>query len=341
MDHQSFVPRGAASLRVDYDGPPRDYFFVLLPKLTLLAFTSAIEPLRVANQVSGKALYRWFVMTEGGSSVQCSCGVRITPDSALRKLPKDAQIFVCAGIEPHQTTSQPVVNWLARHAAHGGDPGGICTGAFALAKVGLLQDRRFTLHWENQPAFREIYPGLEPTGNLYEIDRSLLTCGGGSAASDMMLELIERDHGPALAGIVADMCLHRRIGHGDAPQRPAYAPALGSRNPQLITAIDVMARHLEDPLDIAAVADHCGLSRRQLERHFRRYLSVTPAQYYRELRISRAHALLNETNLSVAEIAAACGFVSSAQLAVHFRTRYGQTPRQYRSGVNPLRRPMP
>lgn len=334
MDHASFVPRGAASLRVEYDGAPKDYYFVLLPKLTLLAFTSALEPLRVANQVSGKALYRWFVMTEGGAPVQCSCGVHITPDSDLQALPKAAQVFVCAGIEPHQTSSANVTRWLARQAAHGVHPGGICTGAFALAKAGLLQDRRFTLHWENQPAFREIYSGLEPTGHLYEIDEKLLTCGGGSAASDMMLELIERDHGPALAGIVADMCLHRRAGHSDAPQRPAYAAALGSRNPQLMTATDVMARHLEEPLDIEAVAALAGLSRRQLERHFRRYLSITPAQYYLELRISRAHALLNETALSVAEIAAACGFASSAQLARHFRARYGETPRRYRMGRN-------
>ncbi|MEM9844436.1 MAG: GlxA family transcriptional regulator [Pseudomonadota bacterium] len=332
MDYDSFVPRGAASLRVEYRGPPKDYYFVLLPKLTLLAFTSALEPLRVANQVSGKALYRWFVMTEGGTPVECSCGVHITPDSELRALPKNAQVFVCAGIEPHLTSSARITQWLARQAAHGAHPGGICTGAFALAGAGLLSDRRFTLHWENQPAFREIYPGHEPTGHLYEIDDTLLTCGGGSAASDMMLELIERDHGPALAGIVADMCLHRRAGHGDVPQRPAYAAALGSRKPQLIAATEVMANHLEEPLDISVVAEHAGLSRRQMERHFRRYLSVTPAQYYLDLRISRAHALLNETALSIAEIAAACGFASSAQLAQHFRARYGETPRRYRAG---------
>ncbi|MEM6481824.1 MAG: AraC family transcriptional regulator, partial [Pseudomonadota bacterium] len=199
MELDSFVPRGAASLRVDYDGPPKDYYFVLLPKLTLLAFTSAIEPLRVANQVSGKALYRWFVMSEDGAGVICSCGVNIKPDSELRALPKAAQVFICAGIEPNSTSTATLNRWLARQAAHGVYPGGICTGAFALAKAGLLTDRRFTLHWENQPAFRETYPGLEPTGHLYEIDGTLLTCGGGSAASDMMLELIERDHGPALA----------------------------------------------------------------------------------------------------------------------------------------------
>ncbi|MEM8537550.1 MAG: helix-turn-helix domain-containing protein, partial [Pseudomonadota bacterium] len=189
---------------------------------------------------------------------------------------------------------------------------------------------RFTLHWENQPAFRETFQDLEPTGQLFEIDGTLLTCGGGSAATDMMLDLIERDHGPALAGITADMCLHRRAGHRSAPQRPAYAPGLGSRNKQLIAATELMAQNIEDPLDISEIAASTGLSRRQLERHFQRYLSVTPAQHYLELRITRAHALLNETELSVAEIAAATGFASSSQLAQRFRARYGTTPRVYR-----------
>ncbi|MEM7074064.1 MAG: GlxA family transcriptional regulator [Pseudomonadota bacterium] len=333
MEHDGFVPRGAASLQVVYDGAPRDYHFVLLPKLTLLAFTSAVEPLRVANQVSGKALYRWFMMTEHGMPVRCSCGVQITPDSALADLDRDAQAFICAGVEPGQSAAPGVLRWITRAAAHGVRVGGICTGSFALARAGLLDGRRFTLHWENQPAFRETFPALEPTGHLFEIDGPLLTCGGGSAATDMMLDLIERDHGPALAGIVADMCLHRRAGHRSVPQRPAYAAALGSRNPQLIAATEFMAAHIEDPVDISEVAHHAGLSRRQLERHFRRYLSVTPARYYLDLRVTQAHALLNETRLTIGEIAAACGFASSAQLAQRFRARYGATPSRYRNAA--------
>ncbi|MEL6171869.1 MAG: GlxA family transcriptional regulator [Pseudomonadota bacterium] len=331
MDAKSFIPRGAASLPVEYDGPPRDYYFLLLPKLTLLAFTSAIEPLRVANQISGKALYRWFVMTEDDASVRCSCGVEISPDTKLTDLPRDAVAFVCSGIEPDRTTSAPhLQSWITRQTAHGARVGGICTGAFALARAGLLEGKRFTLHWENQPAFREIFLELEPTGHLYEIDEALLTCGGGSAASDMMLEIIERDHGPALAAIVADMCLHRRAGHRSAPQRPVYAVALGSRNPHLIAATELMNVHIEEPVEIADVAREVGLSRRQLERLFKRYLSATPAQYYLDLRINRAHALLNETQLSIAEIAAATGFASSSQLAQRFKARFGKTPSNYR-----------
>lgn len=332
MQDRSFVPRGAASLDVAYDGPPRDYYFLLLPKLTLLAFTSALEPLRVANQVTGKELYRWYVMTENDAPVTCSCGVNITPDTELRDIPRDAAAFVCGGIEPLETTSRRTVTWVSRQRAFGCNVGGICTGAFALARAGLLAGRRFTLHWENQPAFVETFLDLEPTENLYENHDGLLTCGGGSAATDMMLALIEQHHGAELATIVADMCLHNRSENRAVPQRSAYASAIGSRNPRLIAAVEFMKGHLEDPVEVGEVAAHVGLSRRQLERLFRRYISVTPAQYYLDMRVTRAHALLNETNMTVAEIAAATGFASSSQLSQRFRKRYGKSPSAYRKG---------
>lgn len=332
MPERSFVPRGAASFRVAYDGPPRDYYFLLLPKLTLLAFTSALEPLRVANQVAGKELYRWYVMTCDDRPVNCSCGVNITPDTALRDVPRDAAAFVCAGIEPLETLSRRAVTWISRQRAFGCTVGGICTGAFALARAGLLDGRRFTLHWENQPAFVETFPELVPSESLYERDGGLLTCGGGSAATDMMLEIIEADHGSELATIVADMCLHTRSDDRGVSQRSARAAVIGSRNSRLIAAIDYMSAHIEEPVEIAGLARHVGLSRRQLERLFRRYIGVTPAQFYLDLRVTRAHALLNETNMSVAEIAAATGFASSSQLSLRFRKRFAKSPSAYRRG---------
>ena len=332
MPEKSFVPRGAASFEVAYDGPPRDYYFLLLPKLTLLAFTAALEPLRLANQVTGKELYRWYVMTETGAPVTCSCGVNITPDSGLADIPRHASAFVCGGIEPLEQLSQKSVGWISKQRAFGCQVGGICTGAFALARAGLLNGRRFTLHWENQPSFCETFPDLEPTETRFEQDAGLMTCSGGNAATDMMLSIIEQDFGADLAAIVADMCLHTRSDNRAVSQRSAYAAAIGSRNPRLIAAVEFMRAHLEDPVDVSDVAGHIGLSRRQLERLFSRYIRITPAQYYLDLRVMRAHALLNETNMSVADIAVATGFTSSSQLSQRFRKRYGKSPSAYRKG---------
>ncbi len=330
MTERSFVPKGAANFRVDYDGPPRDFYFLLLPKLTMLAFSSAVEPLRVANQVTNRELYRWFVMTEDGNPVRCSNGIMITPDTALKNLPKSATAFVCSGIEPVDSTSPRITAWLSRQRAFGCQAGGICTGAFALAQAGLLEGRVFTLHWENRPAFVESFIGLEPTGNLYEDDCGLMTCGGGSAATDMMLAMIEKDHGKDLAVVVADMCIHFRSDSRKSLQKSAYSVALSSRNQHLITAMQFINENLENPVEIDDVAAQADISRRQLERLFKKYVGVSPAQFYIDQRISRAHALLNETALSVNEIAVATGFSSSSQLSLRFRKRFGKSPGAFR-----------
>lgn len=330
MNPRNFIAKGATSFRVDYDGPPQDFYFLLLSNLTMLAFSAAVEPLRVANQVSGKTLYRWFVMTEDGAPVRCSNGIIITPDSGLEDVPKDALAFICAGTEPINSIPPRAIQWISRQRAFGCQVGGICTGAFALARAGLLEGRRFTLHWENQPAFHEHFIGLEPSGNLYENDAGLMTCGGGNAATDMMLDMIETNHGKDLANVVADMCIHARASNREAPQKSPMSVALGSRNKHLISALQLMNDNLETPLEMREIAEGAHISRRQLERLFKRYVAVTPAQFYLDLRVTRAHALLNETALSIAEIAAATGFNSTSQLALRFRKRFGQPPGAFR-----------
>lgn len=332
MVSKSFIPKGAASFAIDFDGPPKDFYFLLLPKMTLLAFSAAVEPLRIANQVANKELYRWFTMTEDGAPMTCSNFVTITPDMAMQPLPKEALSFVCSGIEPMSAASAKTIHWINWQHAHAGAVGGICSGAFALAQAGRLRGRTFTLHWENQPSFIEHFPALEPTPNLYENDNGLMTCGGGNAATDMMLEIIEADHGKDLAIIIADMCIHSRSHNKTAPQKSGYSVALGSRNQRLINAMQFMEDNLEEPMDISEVADHVHTSRRQLERLFKRYAQVTPNQFYFDLRISRAHALLNETNLSVTEIAMATGFNTTAQLAKRFKTKFGVSPQAFRKG---------
>ena len=327
---EHFIPKGAASYKIDYDGPPKDFYFLLLPKLTMLAFSAAVEPLRVANQIAKKELYRWFTMTEDGLPVVCSNFVKITPDSALKPIPKEAYSFVCSGIEPAAAASDKTTNWLNRQRAFGAPVGGICTGAFALAKAGLLRNRVFTLHWENQPSFLEYYPLLEPTPNLYENDGDLITCGGGNAATDMMLQLIEADHGRDLAIVIADMCIHSRSFENTAPQKSATSVVLGCRNQRLIKAIKFMEDNLENPESMLAVAFHVDTSVRQLERLFKQYVQATPNQFYYELRLSRAYALLSETDMSVSEISMAAGFTSPDQFSKRFKKKYGKSPYAFR-----------
>lgn len=330
MSSKRFVPKGAVCFDINYNGPAKDLHFLLLPKLTMLAFSAAIEPLRIANQITNKELYRWFLLTEDGKPVQCSNGIQITPDDALKNLPTSSMCFICSGIEPAQSISPRVLAWINRQRSYGGKFGAICTGAFALAKAGMLKNHKFTLHWENQPAFSEHFYDLHPTTNLYEIDNGLMTCGGGNAATDMMLDMIETDYGKDLAIIVSDMCIHFRSNNRKALQKSVYSVALSSRNQHLINAMQIMHDAIEEPQSIQSIIEKVGISRRQLERLFHKYVGESPVQFYIGLRVAHAHALLNETNMPIAEIAAATGFHSATHLSLRFKKRFGTSPTAFR-----------
>ncbi|MVO17447.1 GlxA family transcriptional regulator [Parasedimentitalea huanghaiensis] len=333
MQTDSFVQKGAAAkLAIPFSGAPKDFYFLLLPKATMLPVAAAIEPLRIANQVTNTELYRWYTMSEDGTPVTCSNGMTVTPDLALEQLQQDAEVFVCSGVEPQHAAGEPTINWLRREHRFGRRLGGICTGAFALAQAGLLRGQEFTLHWENQPGFSEMFPDLHPSPNIYEISSSLVTCGGGNAATDMMLNLIQERHGKKLAIIVADMCLHVRSGGQMAPQKSNYAVAIGSRNQRLLTALQLMQEAIEDPLSIIELCDQLDISRRQLERLFSRYLDQSPMQVYSDMRLSHAYGLMNETSMSVTEIALASGFNSATHFSRLFKRKFGASPHFFRKG---------
>ena len=333
MQEDPFVPKaGSASLALDFEGPALDFYFLLLPKATMLPVAAAIEPLRIANQVTNRCLFRWFIMSEDGNPITCSNGMKITPDLPLSPLPNEALGFVCSGVEPQEAASDATLNWLRRETRYGRRIGGICTGAFALAQAGLLHNTSFTLHWENQPGFIETFPDLSPSPNSFEITGKLMTCGGGNAATDLVLNLIESRHGKQLAIIVADMCLHTRSGSVAKPQKSNYAVAIGSRNQRLLTALQVMQESIERTLSISELCARLDNSRRQLERLFAPHLDQSPMHVYSEMRLTHAFGLMNETSLSVAEIAVASGFNNATHFSRQFKRKFGASPHFFRKG---------
>lgn len=322
------VPNGAAYFRVEAcaQGTTR-FVFLLCPSFTLLAMASAMEPLRIANQLSQQALYDWCTQSVAGQPVRSSCGLTVQVDEPIRsQRSRDDILLVCAGNVPAAAAAAPVVEAIRQHQRHGGRVGGICTGPIALAKAGLLSRRRFTLHWENQPAFREAFPELEPSANKYEIDGHILTCSGGTAAADMMIDIIARDHGEAFAAMVSDMCL-RRVSLGKDPQqRSSLAAVAQVRNPGLSAIVELMRRHREEPLSMQELAQRVGYSRRHIERLFDSCLGETPARFYTNLRLDYARNLLVSTEMSLNEVAAACGFETRSYFSKCFRKRFGTAP---------------
>lgn len=330
MSESKFLPKGAITWSIDYEGAPKEYVFVLLENLTMLAVSSALEPLRIANQIARRELYHWHTMSADGSQVACSNGQRLLPDSALQPIARDATMFVVSGTQPQKNMNPVVTQWVRQQSRIGSRIGGICTGAFTLAKAGVLKGKSFTLHWENQASFIETFDGLTPSDNLFEIDGTVLTAAGGSAATDLFLHIIERDFGRTFALVVADMCLHARSHSEEHRQRSSHSALLERRNSSLVEAVKLMETHIEDTITLEDIAQAVNTSRRQLERSFRAYLHVSPRTYYTSLRITRAYALFAETNMSVAQVAAATGFNSTANLSKHFRERYKMSPSHFR-----------
>ena len=330
---QALVPSGAFSFPIGQVQETRWFGFLLLPEFTLLAFSSALDPLRIANQLAQRPLYGWRVLSEDGRSVLSSSGVDVGANSTLENLSPDMRLFVCSGNKGIGAASDATLAAVRRHARFGGKLGGICTGAMTLARAGLLDGKRFTLHWENKPGFSEVFPNLTPTDNRFEDDCGILTCGGGSAATEMILSEIARDYGQEFAIFVADMCLNDLNKPSRQAQRSSLARAIDSRNPKVLAAVQCMHANIEDPLTLEEIAHESSLSRRQLERHFHNLLSGSPATVYRNIRLEHARALVVETDMSVLEIATACGFNSTSVFSRHFKKRYGNTP----SGVSDKR----
>ncbi|TKA95993.1 GlxA family transcriptional regulator [Cereibacter changlensis] len=326
---EALVPPGAAFFPVPDPGKTRKFALVLVPGFTLLAFSSAVEPLRIANQLSQRPLYQWRVLSEAGGAVASSSGIKVVADSRLAPLDRETDLYICAGNPPSAAAAPGIVGAVQRHHRFGGRVGGICTGAVALAHAGVLTDRRFTLHWENQPAFAEDFPDLAPTEGRFEIEGRTLTCGGGAASTDMMLSLIASDHGTEFAAMVSEMCLRTVLTGVEPEQRSSLAALMRTRNPGLILVAKLMSDHLEDTLSLDELASVVGRSRRHIERLFMTTLGVTPSAFYRGLRLDRARNLLGTTDMTLLEIATACGFSSVSHFSKSFKARYGTLPTRF------------
>lgn len=309
----------------DSEKPDR-FVFLLLERFTLIAFAGAIEPLRLANRMSGRELYEWKVISPDGKSARSSNGVTVAAEAGLDPLEKNAIIIVVGGANIRQAISKPILTWLRREARRGLPIGAVCTGAQVIAEAGLLNGRRCTIHWENRDGFEEEFPEIELSHNIFVIDRDRYTAAGGAASTDLMLKLIAMRHGTPLATLIADQLIHTSIRSDRDEQRLSIPARIGVRHPKLSAVIHRMEEHIEEPISPMLLARDAGMSTRQLERLFRRYLNRSPKRYYMELRLARARNLLMQTDMSVISVAMACGFASPSHFSKCYRALYRTTP---------------
>ncbi|WP_027962640.1 GlxA family transcriptional regulator [Halomonas halodenitrificans] len=319
-------------MRLDYSGPiPELVGFLLLPHFSMMAFFSAVEPLRIANRISGRPLFDWRLISEDGGPVTASNGMTLLTDQSIDSIHHLPSLALCSGFDPELHLSRALKRWLHRLDVAGCALGGIDTGCFLLAEAGLLNGERVTLHWESLPSFKERFPSIATSNELFELGARRFSCAGGTASMDMALDVIARRHGQRLAIDVSEQLVHERMRTRHDQQRMTVARRLDTHNARLVEAVDLMERHLEAPLALADIARRSGISLRQLQRIFEQELGRSPHDWYLGLRLQRAHYLLTETDLDVLTVGLACGFTSNSGFSRAFRQRYGCSPRQLRS----------
>ena len=302
------------------------YVFVLLDNFTMLCFASAVESLRIANRMAGKTLYTWVLAGDGGETVACSNGTEFKVNMDLDELGRDDIVMLCGGIDVQAATTRRLLNWVRREARRGVVMGGLCTAGYTLAKAGLLDGKKATIHWENHDSFAEEFEEVTLTKSVFVIDGNRITTAGGTASIDLMLKLIADDHGEDLSNAVADQLIYSAIRTDQDTQRLSIPTRIGVRHPKLSRVIQIMEQAIEDPISPATLARDVGMSTRQLERLFRRYLNRSPKRYYMELRLSKARNLLMQTDMSVINVALACGFASPSHFSKCYRAHYDTTP---------------
>lgn len=315
-------PRAATEL-------PTHFGFLLINDFTLISLSSAIEPLRMANRICRRDFYKWTTFSETGAAVSASDGLSINVDRSIDA--KDGlgsldAIIVCGGRRIERNTSRPLSNWLKSVSKKGVGLGAICTGSYLLAEAGLLDGYRCSIHWENMASLSDLFPDVSVNRNIFTIDRNRYTSSGGTTPVDMMLHFISVQLGNDIVAGVAEQFIYERVRQSDDEQRIPLKYALGHQSEKLVIAADLMEANVKEPISQEELAAYVGLSRRQLQRLFQRYLLCTPSRHYLQVRLQRARLLLRQTSMSLVEISAATGFVSSSHFSKSYKEYYGHSP---------------
>lgn len=318
-------------------GPKSVFYFYITPEFTMLAFTTALETLRLANQVLGRDKYAWRIVSADGKPVRASSGLQLGADLSLDEARNQTRtasarmVVVCAGQDVARYTNRNLSSWLRECRKARISLGAVCTGAHLLAQAGILNKRRCTIHWENLASFAERFSDVQPSPQIFAVDDEIYTCAGGTAPLEMMLEIIAREEGTGTAAAICQLAIVASLRDGSERQRLPYMLPLGVNNANLRTLVEVMEENVADPFPLTVVAARAGISRRQMERYFRDTFNCSPGKYYMRLRIERARSLLRQTTMPVVEIAVACGFVSASHFSKMYRFFEGTSPHESRA----------
>ena len=301
--------------------------FLLLPEFSHLGIAAATEPLFVANWLAQGTVFDWAIISADGRPVRASNGRLVTVDGDLDCAADCKSVFVLASFDPHHSArDRQVIRWLRRMARFGAEIGGIENGSLVLAEAGLLNGHEVAVHWDNSVGFQEHYPRCRAVTQLYARSGGRVTCAGASAILDLMIAWIGWHADQELAAEVAEHLLLGRHRPARTAQRLEAKMESTSSDAAVARAQAIMRENIEEPLSCREIARRVGLSLRQVERRFKSELRCSLLQHYRQIRITKAHQLLQQTKLSVTDVALACGFSSPEYFCRLYSVLLGCSP---------------
>ncbi|WP_370275538.1 GlxA family transcriptional regulator [Salipiger bermudensis] len=302
---------------------------LVLPRASILEVASVLDPIRSANRHLGREGFRWRVVSPDGGPVPLTCGIELPAKGGLAAAEGADVLIAVAGYGQSEGAPRNVIAGLRRMAGRFRAVGGVDAGPWVLARAGLLDGHRATVHWEDMEDFAAAFPAVDVVADRYVVSRNRFTAGGAVPAADLMLHLIGSRCGAGVAGQVADSFLYDARADGARPQRTGLVP--GARDPRLSAALTLMSRHLEEPLSLERIAQDQGVGVRRLEQVFRDGLGQGPGAAYLELRLQGARRMMADTAHPVQEIALRFGFSDQSSFSRAFRRRFGHPPRAMRS----------
>lgn len=314
-------------------GRPLSVLVLVFDETNALSLASVVDPMRAANRRAGRRLFNWKFATPFGDASTLTAGIEINAPALADCDTSDLLISV-ASFNVQRQINPSLLTRLRSLAHHALGIAAVDGGSWALARAGLLDGYSATAHWEDLAMFSNTFPKIDAKRSRYVIDRNRLTTGGAAPCLDMMLTLISKRHGTALANRVASAFIYDPVSSGEEPQTQLPVSALAKKHPDIATALTIMSENLDDPPKISEIARRLDLTQRSLELRFHKALGTSPKAYFLSLRLSEAQRLAADTTAQVQEIALATGFSSQAAFARAFKAQFGQSVRDLRAFAN-------
>jgi AraC family carnitine catabolism transcriptional activator len=304
--------------------------FLIVPRFNMSTLITMIEPMRIANYLSPQPIYAWDIVSFDGADITASNGFSLPAHLPPDRNRRGEVIFVMGSWGAESYRNPTLFSWVRRQAREGARICAVELGTYLVARSGLLSGRKATTHWSYGPGFQEQFPDISFVEQIFTVDDSILTCGGGLAGVDLVLRLIGEDQGESLAGEIADQLMHHPVRAANAPQRRTMGRSTDTLPPMVREAIALIEKNIAEPLSVPNIAKSLSVSQRQMERQFKEAIGCTVVQFGLLLRLQHARVLLISTTLSVRDIATASGFNTLSHFAFSFGKCFGRRPSEYR-----------